>query len=44
MAPGDVRHSQADLTKASQRLGYEPAFSVEEGLALTVTDSRLLPH
>jgi len=34
--PGDVRHSQADISKASQRLGYVPSHSVTEGLAETV--------
>jgi UDP-N-acetylglucosamine/UDP-N-acetylgalactosamine 4-epimerase len=32
--PGDVRHSLADITKAQQLLGYEPRFSVSEGLRL----------
>jgi UDP-N-acetylglucosamine/UDP-N-acetylgalactosamine 4-epimerase len=31
--PGDVRHSQADISKARERLGYDPQFSVAEGLA-----------
>lgn len=30
---GDVRHSQADITKATKNLGYKPKFRVEEGLA-----------
>lgn len=30
--PGDVRHSQADISKAGRFLGYEPAFTVEKGL------------
>ena len=30
--PGDVRHSQADISKARQRLGYEPTHTVAEGL------------
>ncbi|EEF63151.1 SDR family oxidoreductase [Pedosphaera parvula] len=30
--PGDIRHSQADITKASDLLGYAPTHSVEEGL------------
>jgi UDP-glucose 4-epimerase len=34
--PGDVRHSQADLTRAATELGYEPAVSLSEGLQLTV--------
>ncbi len=34
--PGDVRHSQADITQARESLGYQPQVSLEEGLALTV--------
>ena len=30
---GDVRHSQADITKAQQLLGYVPQYSMEQGLA-----------
>jgi UDP-N-acetylglucosamine 4-epimerase len=30
--PGDVRHSLADISKARDFLGYEPEFSVQEGL------------
>jgi UDP-glucose 4-epimerase len=33
---GDVRHSQADITRARQDLGYEPTVSFREGLRLTV--------
>lgn len=33
---GDVKHSQADIKKASSLLGYEPRFSVSEGLSATV--------
>lgn len=29
---GDVRHSQADITKSKTRLGYEPQFSISEGI------------
>ena len=29
---GDVRHSQADLTKAKTRLGYEPEFHIIDGI------------
>ena len=29
---GDVRHSQADITKATQLLGYEPQYSIVQGL------------
>ncbi len=34
--PGDVRHSQADISLARQYLGYEPTVSFEEGLRRTV--------
>jgi UDP-N-acetylglucosamine 4-epimerase len=30
--PGDVRHSLADIGKAKRLLGYEPKFSVRDGL------------
>jgi UDP-N-acetylglucosamine 4-epimerase len=30
--PGDVRHSLADIGKARKLLGYEPAYSIAEGL------------
>lgn len=33
---GDVRHSQADINRARQLLGYEPVARLEEGLAETV--------
>lgn len=32
---GDVRHSLADISKARNILGYEPAIRVEEGLGIT---------
>ena len=31
--PGDVRHSQADLTRAAALLGYQPTVDLQEGLA-----------
>lgn len=31
---GDVRHSLADISKANQTLGYDPKFSVKEGLEI----------
>ena len=31
--PGDVRHSLADITKARNVLGYDPLFSVRNGLS-----------
>ena len=30
--PGDVRHSQADITKIRERLGYVPHFRIREGI------------
>ena len=30
--PGDVRYSQADITKAKKLLGWEPKISLEEGI------------
>jgi UDP-N-acetylglucosamine 4-epimerase len=30
---GDVRHSQADITKSRQLLGYQPTHNLEQGLA-----------
>jgi nucleoside-diphosphate-sugar epimerase len=34
--PGDVRHSLADISKATQVLGYVPKIDIEEGLRRTV--------
>jgi UDP-N-acetylglucosamine 4-epimerase len=34
--PGDVRHSQADISKAAQLLGYVPTHTIEQGLALAM--------
>ena len=34
--PGDVRDSQADITKAKEILGYEPRVSFEDGLRRTI--------
>ena len=31
--PGDVRHSQADISKAKTLLGYEPDFDIKAGLS-----------
>ena len=38
--PGDVRHSHADVSKAAERLGYEPEVGFEAGLARTVDHYR----
>ncbi len=38
---GDVRDSQADITKARERLGYRPIVSFEDGLARTVDWCRM---
>lgn len=35
--PGDLRRSCLDITKAARVLGWKPTFSLEEGLARTVT-------
>lgn len=35
--PGDVPHSQADVTRAIDRLGYRPQVDVKEGLQRTLT-------
>jgi UDP-N-acetylglucosamine 4-epimerase len=29
---GDVRHSQADISKARESLGYDPTHSVNQGI------------
>ena len=34
--PGDVRHSQADISAAQRGLGYEPQVGFEEGLRETI--------
>ncbi|HTI36480.1 MAG TPA: SDR family oxidoreductase [Vicinamibacterales bacterium] len=36
LRPGDVRDSQADISKAKRLLGYEPTVSFEDGLQRTV--------
>lgn len=30
---GDVRHSQADVSKAMKKLGYDPSFSISSGIS-----------
>ncbi|MGV6806333.1 MAG: SDR family oxidoreductase [bacterium] len=34
--PGDVRHSQADISKAKTMLGYDPKYSVEKGIGESI--------
>ncbi len=34
--PGDIRHSQGDITRAEKELGFDPKFSLEAGLKKTV--------
>ena len=34
--PGDIKHSQADITRAREYLGYEPKVTFEEGLRRTI--------
>ena len=34
--PGDIRHSNADISRAQERLGYAPEVSCEAGLSTTV--------
>ena len=34
--PGDIRHSNADISKARTVLGYDPQYDFEKGLALAV--------
>jgi nucleoside-diphosphate-sugar epimerase len=38
--PGDVPHSQADITKARERLGYEPVVDLRDGLSRTLDHLR----
>lgn len=33
---GDVLHSQADVSKASMKIGYRPEYAVDEGIAITI--------
>ena len=34
--PGDVRHSQADISRARGLLGFQPGYHVQAGLEVTV--------
>jgi nucleoside-diphosphate-sugar epimerase len=38
--PGEVRHSQADISRAVLELGYQPSVSLREGLSLTIDSYR----
>ena len=33
---GDIRHSNADISKAKEYLGYDPEYSMEKGLEFTI--------
>ena len=39
--PGDIKHSQAEITRAREHLGYEPKVTFEEGLRHTIEWYRL---
>lgn len=34
--PGDIKHSNADISKAKNLLGYDPDYSFEKGIALAI--------
>jgi len=38
--PGEVRQSQADISRAAIELGYEPSVSLRDGLSLTIESYR----
>jgi len=42
--PGDVRHSQADVSSAVADLGHAPRFTFEEGLRLTIAWYKAQQH
>ncbi|MEM4780500.1 MAG: hypothetical protein QXG03_02905, partial [Halalkalicoccus sp.] len=41
---GDIAHSRGDVTKARERLGYEPTVDLEEGLETLVSTSPALAN
>ena len=41
--PGDVRHSEADVSRAERQLGYRPIVSLEDGLRRTIASYRVPP-
>jgi UDP-N-acetylglucosamine 4-epimerase len=34
--PGDIKHSNADISKARELLGYEPEWSFERGIEAAI--------
>ena len=34
--PGDIKHSNADISKAKELLGYDPEYDFERGIALAI--------
>jgi nucleoside-diphosphate-sugar epimerase len=34
--PGDIKHSLADISKARTLLGYQPEYTIEQGIGLTI--------
>ncbi|HHT63029.1 MAG TPA: LPS biosynthesis protein WbpP, partial [Clostridia bacterium] len=34
--PGDIKHSNADISKARELLGYEPEWSFEQGIKAAI--------
>ena len=34
--PGDVKHSEADISKAKNKLGYSPEYRIKEGIEIAV--------
>ncbi len=34
--PGDIKHSNADISKAKEMLGYDPEYSFEKGIKLAI--------
>ena len=34
--PGDIRHSNADISKAKEKLGYDPDYDFAKGIALAI--------
>lgn len=42
--PGDVRHSQADISRAQAELGFQPRYELAQGLRLTLDYFLQGPH